>query len=348
MNLNPSKERNPLYDNWKFFLIFSVVLVHMFSPGRSEGIGLTQNVFCNSFCTLIHLYVMPSFFFISGYFSSVEITNTSTRSILSQLLLPYAFFELIFIAIFPKHFLPNYYFIQPFYHLWFLGLLFLYRITAPWLNHANLIGLAILCLLVSFLSHLEIDSMVWCSWNFFKYWPYFLIGLWVKRKKIDISSYNCSKKWKFFLTSLVMLIFYLFFVFEIDSSEVIADGSSSRRLTGLPLMIHKYSHLESFIRDLIVRSLSVVISAYVFFIIPREKIWISKYGSNTLYTYLLHPIIIHLFAQSLHFYHHHGSIFLLILFILSFLITVILSMNFVSQFGKIFFNYVSEKISNSH
>ena len=186
--------------------------------------------------------------------------------------------------------------------------------------------------------------MMWGSWNFVKYFPYFLIGMWFKKKNMDVSVYQFSSVLKFSSLLFLIISFYLIFVLKIDFLEVLADGSSSRELTGLPLLIEKYSYLDSFIRDFVFRIFTVLLSICVFIIIPRKKIWVSEYGSNTLYPYLLHPIMMNILVQNFGFYKNEGDIFLIFLFIISFLITIFLSMNFVVTPFKKLFNYLSGKL----
>jgi fucose 4-O-acetylase-like acetyltransferase len=337
------ENRNPFYDNCKFFLIFSVVLVHMFSPSRSGETGLTQNMFCNSLCTLIHLYAIPSFFFISGYFATLEISSKFIRNLIGQILIPYIIFEIIYKIAVPKSINTALLFIEPFYLLWFLGMLFLYRLMAPYIAHLRLSTVIVILLACSFFSHLEIDSMVWGSWNFVKYYPYFLIGMWFKKEDIDISRYNFSHLTKLCSLLIIFISFACFFILKIDFLEVIMDSFSMNKLAGLPLVIKEYSVFESLVRDTIFRCLSIILATCFFISIPQKELWVSQYGKNSLYAYLFHPFAMQVLEKNLGFYNHVGTIFLSFLFFLCFFITVILSMDKIAiPCNKLLF-YLSEK-----
>lgn len=57
------KERDYLFDNYKVFLIFLVVIGHFIEP------SYTNNEFLYTLKWFIFSFHMPAFIFISGYFS---------------------------------------------------------------------------------------------------------------------------------------------------------------------------------------------------------------------------------------------------------------------------------------
>ena len=62
------KQRDYLYDNYKAFLIFLVVIGHFIEP------AYTNHEFLYTLKWFIFAFHMPAFIFISGYFSKRELT----------------------------------------------------------------------------------------------------------------------------------------------------------------------------------------------------------------------------------------------------------------------------------
>ena len=130
-----TKKRTPYYDNARYLLILFVMFAHLFSPDRGT---LTNNTFCSSLAFLINLFVMPVMFIISGYFSKEKIDTKYTKSLIETLLIPLIVFELIFRTVVSETLNPTDLFIEPFYILWFLGVLLSCKFLAPFLHKLNL------------------------------------------------------------------------------------------------------------------------------------------------------------------------------------------------------------------
>lgn len=332
--------RNNYYDNCKFLLILLVILAHMISPAR-EGL-LTHNNFCNSICMLIHLFVMPSFLIISGYFSPTIIDQKHLKNLVSLVLVPYLVFEIFFKMTVPPKLDQADLFIESFYTLWFLAVLFLYRITVPFIKYLKLSPIMVALLLISFLSHLEIKWIMWGEWNFVKYAPYFLIGVWLRRKRIDISSYDASLSAKLLAAFAIFSVWLTIFFLQIDFQEVIPDSSYAGKTTGLMLLIRKYSSLDSIALDIIYRSVGLILAVCFFILFPKNKYIISKFGKNSLYPYLLHPVLMY-FLEKTGFYGNETTIiFLGSLFLLSAIITVVLSTEIVGRCFNKFFRFIGD------
>ena len=60
------KQRDYLYDNYKAFLIFLVVIGHFIEP------AYTNNEFLYTLKWFIFAFHMPAFIFISGYFFKIQ------------------------------------------------------------------------------------------------------------------------------------------------------------------------------------------------------------------------------------------------------------------------------------
>lgn len=312
-------------------------MAHFFSP---ERIGfLTQENTFNALCGLIHLFVMPCFFIISGYFAPTEIKGNFTRNLLSFILVPYIVFEIFFKLVVPAHLNQVDLFVESFYTLWFLAVLFLYRVAVPFLKELRIAPLIGLFLLLSFSSHLKIKWLMWGEWNFIKYAPYFLLGVLFKRKHIDLSAYKPSLFIKLVAVGTLMGSGMTLFVLNINFLEIIPDIPCAGKTTGILLLIKTYPFVESISRDAIYRVLGLFLAFSIFSLIPKTKLPISSYGERSLYPYLLHPIAMNLLEKS-GYYRHQGWIFSVGLFFLCFFITLFFSANFVVSPLRRFFSWI--------
>lgn len=125
--------RSSFWDNLKGILIFLVVLGHYLAAGavysgKSGGLwGIPQAV-----VAVIYMVHMPLFLFVSGYFS--QNTDRAEATAVRQLLVPYLLCNLLCIvldwALLDGTFRnPVFY---PVSHMWYLGVLFLCRISAKY------------------------------------------------------------------------------------------------------------------------------------------------------------------------------------------------------------------------
>lgn len=307
-------KRNFYYDNAKTILIFLVVFVHAFSPDRGEiskGVYenfLTRNHFCIALVTVLHLFIIPSFLIISGYFSSTEITNRSVKNVIEKTLWPLLVFDLLFKLTVPNDINPTDLFTEHFYILWFLGILLIYKFLAPYLEKLNLLFALTVVLILSFTAHFEYQYLEWGGTNLVKYMPYFLIGMMLKDKKIDLSQVKVLKRWKILSIALFLNSFFIIYFMKVDFNEVLASGDAEHLSLGIRLIIKKYDTLPSISIDAIYRIISVVLCFSFLLLVPKKKTLYSNFGQYTLYVYLLHIFIIH-FVLDLGFkiYAHKAS-----------------------------------------
>lgn len=107
--------RNGLFDNLKFLLIFLVVFGHMLEPQTGGGVNF---LYLN-----IYSFHMPAFIFVSGWFSR----NSTWQKTVTKVLLPYLVFQLIYLRYAG---LPIQIY-SPYWILWYLFALFVWRILLP-------------------------------------------------------------------------------------------------------------------------------------------------------------------------------------------------------------------------
>lgn len=167
--------RDYKFDNLKAFLIFSVVLCHLFElfPGT-----LKYRIYI-----FIYAFHMPLFIFISGYFAKFNIKN-----ILTKLLYPYVIFQVIY-CLFTGNKLQ---FFTPHWILWYLFCLILWSLTLKLADYKPYLLLIISVLLAILSGYIEGVGKVFSLARFFSFYPFFLLG-YISRKK-DLLSFEFKFK----------------------------------------------------------------------------------------------------------------------------------------------------------
>lgn len=182
------KQRIYKLDNIKTLLIFSVVLSHfieLFIEQRLTPVSLIY--------TIIHLFCMPLFMFVTGYFAKC----TSRKAVFRQLLLPYLLFQTLYLlfdafVIQDTHELALQY-TTPYWLLWFLVSAAMYQLLMPfldtdtrWLQAAEIVG----AMVVSLLAGLDDHIGYYLSLSrFFTFAPYFLLGHYAKKNNEAIMGF---------------------------------------------------------------------------------------------------------------------------------------------------------------
>lgn len=123
--------------------------------------------------------------------------------------------------------------------------------------------------------------------------PYFLIGMILKEKEIDLSKIKLQKKWKVLSIIFFMISFLTVYWMNIDFNEVLESGDAEKLTLGLRLIIKKYDTIPSLLIDMAYRTTSIILCFCFLMLVPHKKTFFSKFGQYTLYVYLLHIFIIH-------------------------------------------------------
>jgi fucose 4-O-acetylase-like acetyltransferase len=117
--------RDPLWDNLRLLAITLVVVGHAIEATNRYDPGYSLYLF-------IYSFHVPLLVFISGYFTRAEpLTIRDGQRMLSQLLLPYLIFSLIWALVRWPGGTFSLDLASPYWHLWFLPALVLWRLTLP-------------------------------------------------------------------------------------------------------------------------------------------------------------------------------------------------------------------------
>lgn len=313
-------KRISYFDNFKFILIFFVVLGHFLAPLRDTISGVK---FIYMF---IYIFHMPLFIFILGYFSKTLLQDGKLKNnkIFNYLLL-YVIMQMIlylikntsFTILFPQH------------GMWYLQCVIIWSILLPTLSKIKAKVLLPLTFALGIVVSCDSKSTDVLSLNrAIIFLPYFLCGYYINKEKIInfISRIDIRHK-------VVALLFII-------TTAII--------LYLLPLNYHKIVQLMygnsisnlSFKQAICYRSMAYMLSLFVggciMLLIPNKKHFFTSFGNNTLQVYCIHIILFQLYDK-LKLYHLINNHFQLGIFIILLVIlTSFLSLKIFSiPFNKI-------------
>lgn len=305
--------RDYFFDNSKFYLITLVFIGHVIERCLNNDVARWLYDF-------IYIFHMPSFVFVSGYLSN---KSRNPKQKLKNLFKTYIIFQILYV-IFLKYSLgveSNLSLTIPHWTLWFLVSLIIWEILSPYfnLNYKSIATLVIVSLIAGFFK--DINGTLSISRTIY-FFPFFLWGKIFKRENIHII------KKPFVRISL--LLFWVLFGVHIWKNLNSFDYSWFYGSAG-------YNFFKlSFSKGIYYRSLTYIVSTISMFsflsIVPEERKFISKLGTNTMSVYILHVYII----KYLEFKGFFSSIditnkILAIIIMVTIVLTILLSSNLIAK-----------------
>ncbi|MER7207003.1 acyltransferase family protein [Streptosporangium sp. NPDC000239] len=269
------KKREPYLDNVKFVLIVMVVIGHSLVPTLAAHSSRAAYLF-------IYTFHMPAFVLISGYLGrNFWNSNAKINKLVDTMLVPYAFIEigyaLLRYALGQKWTLTI---IDPAWLNWYLVALVLWRISTPiWTRMRQPLLVAVTIYMVAGFSEISGDFSLD---RFFGLLPFYVLGLLLKPEHFDL-----------------LKPFWV----RIAAGFVVAGGVAVAVYlaprVGLDPVYYRYSfkymHL-SWWMGLSVRAAMLLaglaLSVALLALVPRRETWFSDLGTRTLYTYLLHGVVV--------------------------------------------------------
>lgn len=338
-------KRDYYFDNAKFILIFFVVFGHFLRSYISDN----SLIFALYAC--IYLFHMPAFVLVSGFFAKSFYKQGYVKKIAQKILFPFLTFQVIY-SIFYFYLYETRSFeidlLIPHWSLWFLLSLFFWNILllifVKWLKLSAPIlliltfaaGVTVSCLN----DHLDVLSFG----RTFVFFPFFLVGYYLKKEHFQLLSNNIVKI--ALLISAIMIFFSAYTHPGFDFNWFFGSISYADL---------EVTNGEGMIIRTILYVLNFIMIAAFFAFVPKKKFFFTAWGKNTLYVYLLHGFIIKSFRDS-DFQDATESIILLLT--VSLLLTMLLSSSVIttitepiiearwSKVKKIFRDkYNSQKIS---
>ncbi len=270
------KSRNYLFDNYKVFLILTVVIGHVINSSYKN------NEFLFYLKWFISAFHMPAFILITGYFSK---RKTDFITLLKRFIVPYLVFEVLYylLYVYIIHRETSLSLMYPKYTLWFLLAVFFWKLITPYFT--KIPGYLLISIIAGLCIGLSDNSGSLLSIaRITVLYPFYLIGY-----KWDASTISKIKEHKYAihfvaLTALILVLIAL-----------------SNVLHSLPVTLtyarYNYDALkQTAIEGLTLRSLFYIIGFLItvslLIIMPSKKYWFSDIGKVTLQIYLFHGMIL--------------------------------------------------------
>ncbi|WP_019152566.1 acyltransferase family protein [Robertmurraya massiliosenegalensis] len=279
------KNREAYYDNAKFFLIFFVVFGHLIQS------YIHEDKFIYTIYTTLYTFHMPAFILISGFFAKGFHQKGYFTKITKKLIIPYLIFQGIYSL--------YYYFLMdqsvtalnplnPQWSLWFLMSLFCWNVMlfvfAKWKPAVSLVMAVSLGILVGYFN--EISNFLSLS-RTFVFFPFFLLGYYLKKEHFEK-----VKHIKFRYLSLGVLLAIFLIVYVSPTFEY-------RWLFGSKPydIVNEYEINGGLIR-LGVYAVALLATLSFLALVPRRHYFFTKWGTGSIYVYLLHGFFVKYFRTS--------------------------------------------------
>jgi len=308
--------RNHFIDNAKYILVFMVVFGHMIEPILHESSAI-KVVYLS-----IYSFHIPAFVLISGALSKSDITSGQFSKMIKSILVPFFVFTVLY-EIFNlvtegdiSHATKD---LAPYWLLWFLYSLFTWRLLLPIFLSFRYPIFTSICLSISAGYLDSIGYSLGLSRTLY-FLPFFIIGyklrpkLIEQRKAINISAIA--------LVSILVANLAIFLYLQDMQQQWLYGSYSFSRLNDYGIFAGA--------KRLLIYAASFITAIAVLQLIPDREMRISQKGKNSLHVYVWHGFFVKALSSA-------GLIAaigqfpalssLLILFILSVLLTVLLSSN---------------------
>ncbi|MCY9760433.1 acyltransferase family protein [Paenibacillus alvei] len=273
-------KRNIFLDNAKVILIILVVVGHYLDRVIWMGDSSWYTPSLIAINTVITSFHMPAFILISGYFYSITNLKENLNKILYRLVIPFIIFELLY-GVFERFVLPQHKSVitwhTPYWILWFLFSTAIWYLLMPYimkLKHPLTFSI-IISVIAGCVDTIGYQFSLSRTLYFL---PFFIVGYYLKTNG-NIKFLINRKIATIILASSVVTVVILnpdsrwfYGSFSYLSLEATTWYSSVFRLAA-----YSFSSL------MIITFLSLV---------PKRKVWITKFGFFTLYCYLLHGFVI--------------------------------------------------------
>ncbi|MBC2169181.1 acyltransferase family protein [Listeria booriae] len=311
------ENRSFYFDNAKFLLICLVVFGHLLQTfiATSDHLKLLY--------VFIYTFHMPAFVLISGYFAKNFRKPGYLLKTLKKLILPYLFFQTGYTIFYYFLFQENSFSLKllyPEWSLWFLLSLFFWNVMLllfsrwpAWVGILLSIGIGLIA------GYFDIINGYLSLSRTFVFFPFFLVGFFLKKAHFALAQTVAAK----YVALLVFFVVACLIALHPEIEENWFLGSK-------PYDVFVDSNAVGALARSAVYVINFVMIASFFCLIPKRRLFFTKWGKNTLYVYLLHGFFIKYFREeAASDFIGNSQTFLLVL-IISFGLTVFLSSSFVT------------------
>ena len=267
------RERNYLFDNIKFFMIFFVVFAHLLEP--EFGDSTVKAIY-----SVIYSFHMPVFIFVMGYFAKF-----SPAKIFRSVLLPYAVFQVLYLLfeffVLGKNGGFVLQFSRPYWIMWFLLVSFFYHAFIPLFDcqkkSSQYIFLAASLIAALLAGYDKTISYHMSLSRFFVFLPFFLAGFYYGKSEKKLPANTLTKA----LSAVAVLAAAVVLVAMNPDPQILYGSYPYEKL-----------HYGPLIRLFITAAACCWI---VFWLVWTPKIripFVSTAGRNTLTIFLIHGFIV--------------------------------------------------------
>ena len=268
------KTRDYLFDNYKVFLIFLVVVGHFVGPSVSD----------NKFLLILKWFIvsfhMPAFVFISGYFSKRDLP---LLTIVQRLAVPYVAYEVIYYLwyTFVTHKETQLALLKPKFTLWYLLALFLWRVITPYIKkipHHMIIAISA-GLLIGY-SNMENNFLT--IPRALVFYPFYLAGTSFERE--TLTKWRTAKGKTIATVCIAIITLLLIFI-------------GLEKVAPMQIFYGRYNYIsmkQGMIEGLLWRIANYIIGFLMTFgwmiLMPEKKLPCSYIGTRTMAIYLFHGL----------------------------------------------------------
>ena len=273
--MDASRERDYFFDNFRFILIFLVVLAHFISP-------LSHIYQMKVLYRWIYLFHMPGMLFITGYFAKASIKEGKlVKNKVFNFFIIYAIFQTIFTLLNRGTFSIY----QSQNGLWYLQLIVIYSLMLPVLSRVKTLPMLIISIVLGLLVGLDASAgHVGSLQRLLVFLPFYMAGYYSTRE-------NLKKlfKLRYVLIGVLVLILIGYLQYKYFSIFSYSLNLSTGRYAYKAMKL-KYT------TGIIARFCWYIISFAMIFALmtikKKKKNIFSKFGGRTLPVFLLHLLLI--------------------------------------------------------
>ncbi|MFD0904052.1 acyltransferase family protein, partial [Actinomadura sediminis] len=271
----PRKQRDPFFDNAKYFAIVLVAIGH--------SIAYLQNVpMAKGLYLFIYMFHMPVFIVLTGYMSrNWTFSGGKARRLITAVGVPYVVFEVAY-SLYDWAWTGGRLevsLLEPYYLTWFLLALFMWRLSTPvWQQVRWPVALSLVIALLSYTGELGSTLSLHRVLGLL---PFYVIGLTLRPEHFEVLKRPIARP-----IGAVVLVAGLGFAY-------VAMGRMN-----IEWIFWRHTHEEmgvanatgTLMRVAMFGAAAVLVAAFLA-VVPRGRHWFTGLGAATLYGYLLHGFL---------------------------------------------------------